>query len=100
MGRARPAAGTGVAWARLGLLSKEGIELIRNGTFLINGFVYGHIGRLETQRRCSEGQTWKEMKLEDLPANSLAGDGFMLPTAQTNSQSQGTHAFFLSRRAV
>lgn len=47
-----------------------------------------------------EGQTWKEMKLGGLPANSLAGGDFMLPAAEANSQSQGAHAFFLSRRAV
>lgn len=34
----------------LGLLSKEGIELIRNGPFLINGLVYSPLGRLETGR--------------------------------------------------
>lgn len=49
MGRARPA-GTGAAWTTLGLLSKDGLELIRKGNFLINGLVYGHVGRLETGR--------------------------------------------------
>lgn len=49
MGRVRPA-GTGAAGARLGPLSKEGTEMIRNGIFLVNGLVYSPSGRLEAWR--------------------------------------------------
>lgn len=55
---------------------------------------------MEDRAVLPEGQTWKEMKFKGLPAKSLASGGSMLPAAQANSQSQGAHAFFLSRRAV
>lgn len=103
MGRARPA-GIRASWAMLGLLSKEKLNSSETGPFLSTGL--GTITWLdwrqvgERLRWHPERQTCKEMELGALPANSLANGGFVLPAAQANSRSQGTHAFFLSRRTV
>lgn len=72
MGRARPVC-TAAARARLGLLPKEGTEMIRYGTFLINGLVCSHVGRLEER----EGNAWElvspgtDMKLGGPPAKVI-----------------------------